>query len=127
MNTSAKIRSGLTSGSRRTATSPFPTATTSIWCSASASVTIFWILLLSSATRIFGTIHPLRRRPGAQPYQLQSSIRNTAIHETSIEREQGSVPHASGSTEVLPGNELMQTLLLLAGGFGLGIRGAWLA
>src|SRR5580698_4187159 len=123
MNTSARIRSGFTSGSRRTATSPFPTATTSIWCSARARVTIFWMLLLSSATKIFGTMHPLRWRQGAQPYQLQSLIRNTAMQETSIEREQGSVPPASGSTEVLPGNELVQPFFLLAGGFGFGIRG----
>src|SRR5580704_14013628 len=63
MKTSASTRSGFTSAKRRTAASPLPTATTSTPRSSSASVTIFWILELSSATKILGTGFPWRR-PG---------------------------------------------------------------
>src|SRR5215475_1942921 len=55
MNTSAKTRSGRTSEILRTAASPLPTATTSMPWSFRARPTIFWILLLSSATRILAT------------------------------------------------------------------------
>src|ERR1700758_2631155 len=55
MNTSASTKSGFTSEILRTAASPLPTATTSIPWSFSARPTIFWILLLSSATKILAT------------------------------------------------------------------------
>src|SRR5215467_5933475 len=60
INTSAKTKSGFTSEILRTAASPLPTATTSMPSSFRASPTIFWMLLLSSATRIFATEGPPR-------------------------------------------------------------------
>src|SRR5580704_8873991 len=58
MKTSANTRSGRISEALRTAASPLPTATTSMPWSFSARPTIFWILLLSSATRILATERP---------------------------------------------------------------------
>src|SRR5215469_5675444 len=58
MKISASTRSGFTSPSLRTAASPLFTATTSTPRSARASATVFWTLLLSSATRIFATGRP---------------------------------------------------------------------
>src|ERR1700719_1989477 len=61
MKTSARTKSGFASGMRRTAASPLPTATTSTPRSSNANKTIFWMLVLSSATRILGTCTTSRR------------------------------------------------------------------
>src|SRR4029077_8976790 len=58
MNTSASTRSGRRSAIFRTAASPLPTAITSIPWSFRARPTIFWMLLLSSATKILATERP---------------------------------------------------------------------
>src|SRR6266849_9495934 len=58
MNTSASTRSGRTSEILRTAASPLPTAITSIPWSFRTRPTIFWMLLLSSATKILATERP---------------------------------------------------------------------
>src|SRR5712692_4507903 len=58
MKTSASTRSGRTSQIFRTAASPLPTATTSMPWSFRARPTIFWMLLLSSATKILATERP---------------------------------------------------------------------
>src|SRR6266849_5757171 len=58
MNTSASTRSGRTSEILRTAASPLPTAITSIPWSFRTRPTIFWMLLLSSATKILATDRP---------------------------------------------------------------------
>src|SRR6266446_10251893 len=55
MNTSASTRSGRRSEIFLTAASPLPTATTSMPWSFRARLTIFWMLLLSSATKILAT------------------------------------------------------------------------
>src|SRR5215472_2302815 len=75
MNTSASTRSGRTSAILRTAASPFPTATTSMPCSFRARPTIFWMLLLSSATRIFGTKRPPPILHPCKPLRLHCSTK----------------------------------------------------
>jgi CheY-like chemotaxis protein len=57
------------SASLRTAASPLLTATTSTPSSARARMTVFWTLLLSSATRIFATCRPPDYR-GHKPYRI---------------------------------------------------------
>src|SRR6202022_1470581 len=70
MNTSASTRSGRISEILRTAASPLPTATTSMPWSFSARPTIFWILLLSAATRILATERP----PGRNTRMLCDTV-----------------------------------------------------
>src|SRR5947209_14313104 len=81
MKMSARTRSGERSGSLRIAASPLPTETTSIPWSFSASVTIFWMLLLSSATRTLATKASTTHRPRTlrtpQAVTLRNLIPNT--------------------------------------------------
>src|SRR2546426_2066783 len=148
MKMSARTRSGERSGSLRIAASPLPTETTSIPWSFSASVTIFWMLLLSSATRTLATKPSTPHRPRTlrtpQAVTLRNLIPNT-LQRVSQHEPDDVVSERSGKTgfpmrfiaaqrhlkwtnvsrhpkvDRLPGDNLSQTLLLLAGGLFLGV------
>src|SRR5713226_4748695 len=108
MKISARITSGSTSGSLRIAASPLPTATTSIPRSFIARVTIFWMLLLSSATKIVAT-RCLRCTPaiGSTSPEVSQHVRKVLC------------PSGTAGGGGLPGDYLAKAFLLLAAGLFL--------